>query len=94
MPKPRIWITRRLSDATLERAERDYDTVVNHADTPGTADELIAFARERLAGYKRPRAITFLKPDEMPRNATGKILHRKLRDMLADLADFVVERVS
>lgn len=42
MTKPRIWITRRLSDATLERAERDYDVVVNYADTPGTADDLIA----------------------------------------------------
>lgn len=42
MTKPRLWITRRLSDATLERASRDYETVVNHADTPGGAEELIA----------------------------------------------------
>ncbi|WP_299622946.1 D-glycerate dehydrogenase [uncultured Tateyamaria sp.] len=42
MTKPRLWITRRLSDATLERAARDYDVVINHADTPGTADEIIA----------------------------------------------------
>ncbi len=42
MSKKRLWITRRLSDATLERAERDYDVVINHADTPGTAAELIA----------------------------------------------------
>lgn len=41
MTKPRLWITRRLSDATLERAARDYDVVINHADTPGTADEII-----------------------------------------------------
>ena len=46
MSKPRLWITRRLSDATLERAARDYDTVVNHADTPGTADQLIAASAE------------------------------------------------
>ena len=46
MSKPRLWITRRLSDATLERAERDYDTVVNHADTPGSAEELIAASAE------------------------------------------------
>ena len=46
MTKPRLWITRRLSDATLERAERDYDVVINHADTPGTADELIAASAE------------------------------------------------
>lgn len=42
MSKPRLWITRRLSDATLDRAKRDYDTVVNHADTPGSAEHLIA----------------------------------------------------
>ncbi|MEO9820021.1 MAG: D-glycerate dehydrogenase [Paracoccaceae bacterium] len=42
MNKPRLWITRRLSEATLERAERDYDVVINHADTPGTATELIS----------------------------------------------------
>lgn len=42
MTKPRLWITRRLSDATLARATRDYDVVINHDDTPGTADQLIA----------------------------------------------------
>lgn len=42
MTRKRLWITRRLSDATLERAARDYDVVINHEDTPGTADELIA----------------------------------------------------
>lgn len=42
MTKPRLWITRRLSDATLERAARNYDVVINHDDTPGTAEQLIA----------------------------------------------------
>lgn len=42
MTKPRLWITRRLSDATLERAARDYDVVINHQDTPGHAEDLIA----------------------------------------------------
>lgn len=45
--------------------------------------ELVAWAKERLAGYKRPREIVFLAQDEMPRNATGKILHRTLRELLA-----------
>ncbi|MGB3178084.1 MAG: D-glycerate dehydrogenase [Albidovulum sp.] len=44
--KPRLWITRRLSDATLERAQRDYDVVINHDDQPGTADQLIAASAE------------------------------------------------
>ena len=48
--------------------------------------ELIDWARVRLAGYKRPREIVFLSADEMPRNATGKILHRELRSLLAERA--------
>ena len=46
MIKPRLWITRRLSDATLARAARDYDVVINHDDLPGTADELIAASND------------------------------------------------
>lgn len=46
MSKPRLWITRRLSDATLERAERDYDVVINHDDHPGTAEQLITASAE------------------------------------------------
>ena len=32
MSKKRLWITRRLSDAMLERATRDYDVIINHED--------------------------------------------------------------
>jgi long-chain acyl-CoA synthetase len=41
------------------------------------APELIAFCRERLAGYKYPRRITVV--GEMPKSATGKILKARLR---------------
>jgi acyl-CoA synthetase (AMP-forming)/AMP-acid ligase II len=40
-------------------------------------DELIAFTRERLATYKCPRSVDVL--DELPRNATGKLLKKVLR---------------
>ena len=63
--------------------ERVEAAVVCRPGAEVTADELIAWAKERLAGYKRPRDIYFLAAGEMPRNATGKILHRVLRDMLA-----------
>jgi lactate dehydrogenase-like 2-hydroxyacid dehydrogenase len=46
MSKPRLWITRRLSDATIERAARDYDVVINHDDDAGTTDQLIAASAE------------------------------------------------
>jgi lactate dehydrogenase-like 2-hydroxyacid dehydrogenase len=46
MNKPRIWITRKLSDATLRRARRDYDVVVNLADQPGTKEQIISASFE------------------------------------------------
>jgi len=64
--------------------ERVAAAVVLREGSTLTADELIAFTKNRLAGYKRPRAVVFLKPHEMPRNTTGKILHRVLRDMLSE----------
>ena len=42
------------------------------------ADELIAFARERLAHYKCPRRVDFI--DHLPRLDNGKIYKRLLRD--------------
>jgi acyl-CoA synthetase (AMP-forming)/AMP-acid ligase II len=43
-----------------------------------SASELIAFAAERLAGYKKPRSIDFV--DELPRDAAGKLLKRRIRE--------------
>jgi len=43
------------------------------------ADDLKAYVKEHLARYKVPRDVIFL--DELPRNPTGKILKRVLRDM-------------
>ncbi|MCV7298366.1 long-chain-fatty-acid--CoA ligase [Mycobacterium barrassiae] len=42
-----------------------------------TEEELIAFARERLAAYKCPKSVDVR--DELPRNPTGKILKKDLR---------------
>lgn len=46
MSRPVIWIPRRLSDATLERARRDYDVILNEADTPGTAEDIVAMSAQ------------------------------------------------
>jgi acyl-CoA synthetase (AMP-forming)/AMP-acid ligase II len=47
---------------------------------PGAADEddLKAWVKSNLARYKVPREIVFI--DELPRNATGKILKRELAE--------------
>jgi acyl-CoA synthetase (AMP-forming)/AMP-acid ligase II len=42
-----------------------------------TADEILAFARTRIAGYKLPKTIDFIS--ELPRNPSGKVLKRELR---------------
>lgn len=49
-----------------------------------TADALLEFAGQRLANYKRPRAVWVIREEDMPRTATGKVLHRVLRDRYAD----------
>jgi len=43
---------------------------------------LIDFCKGKMAGYKKPKGVTFLERDEMPRTATGKIRHRILRRQL------------
>jgi fatty-acyl-CoA synthase/long-chain acyl-CoA synthetase len=50
-------------------------------DAMVTEEELIAFCDERLAGYKKPRSIDFVPLNsELPRDAAGKLLKRKIRE--------------
>jgi len=41
--------------------------------------EIIEFCRDKIASHKKPKSVDFIKADEMPRTASGKILHRELR---------------
>jgi fatty-acyl-CoA synthase len=52
--------------------------VVLRAGESATEEELIAFAKGRLAGYKCPKSIEF-RP-ELARTATGKLQKFKLRE--------------
>ncbi|WP_153505597.1 class I adenylate-forming enzyme family protein [Cumulibacter manganitolerans] len=45
--------------------------------TSATPEELQAFCKERLAAYKYPRTVEII--DEVPKNASGKIMRRELR---------------
>jgi acyl-CoA synthetase (AMP-forming)/AMP-acid ligase II len=45
---------------------------------PVAAADLIAWSRERMAGFKVPRSVEFL--DALPLNATGKVM----KDLLPD----------
>lgn len=43
------------------------------------ARNIINFARDKIAGYKRPKSIDFVSDEDMPRTATGKLRHRALK---------------
>jgi len=48
---------------------------------PIDADQLIAYCRARLAGFKTPRRVEFV--DALPRNGSGKVLKHELRTAFA-----------
>jgi acyl-CoA synthetase (AMP-forming)/AMP-acid ligase II len=55
--------------------------VVLKEGSSATPEDLRSFVAERLADYKVPRRIDLV--DELPRNATGKVLKAELRDRIA-----------
>ncbi|MEI8145111.1 MAG: AMP-binding protein [Alphaproteobacteria bacterium] len=63
--------------------ERVHGVIVLHENMTISEADLIAFARDRLAGYKRPRSVSFIADHDMPRTATGKIQHRILKQRLS-----------
>ena len=52
--------------------------IIVPAGTEPTESDVIAFARERLAGYKLPKSVDFAT--SLPRNPSGKLLKRELRE--------------
>jgi len=51
-----------------------------YVPSPELAQEIIGHCRGKIASYKIPKSVDFIPDEEMPRTATGKILHRKLRE--------------
>ena len=52
--------------------------VVRRPGSELTEGELLAWSKDRIAGFKRPRSVDFA--DELPRNPSGKLLKRVLRE--------------
>ena len=52
--------------------------VVRAPDAMATEADLIAFTRDRLAAYKCPTSVDWI--DVLPRNPSGKVLKRDLRE--------------
>ena len=59
------------------RGESVRAAIILRDDAAATAEEIITFCRERLAVYKAPAAVEFVR--ELPKSATGKVLKRVLR---------------
>ena len=57
--------------------------VVSHPGHVVSSDELRDWCRQRMAGFKCPSRIEFVDDAQMPRTATGKVLHRVLRQTFA-----------
>jgi fatty-acyl-CoA synthase len=53
--------------------------IVLHESQTATEEEILNWCRDKMSGYKRPRFIRIIRDDQMPRTATGKILHRILK---------------
>jgi len=51
-----------------------------YVPSPELAQEIIGHCRGKIASYKIPKSVDFIPDEEMPRTATGKILHRRLRE--------------
>lgn len=66
--------------ADVKWGERVHAVVIPHAGKAISEEALLEWCRDKIAGYKRPRSVSFITDDEMPRTATGKILHRILRE--------------
>lgn len=52
---------------------------VVRSDDSLTEEEVIAYGKENLTGYKRPRYVEFI--DELPKSNVGKILRKDLREL-------------
>ena len=59
--------------------------VVTRDDAKSTEEELIKHCRAHLAGFKSPKQIFFV--DELPKNPSGKLLKRDLRERFGGQQD-------
>jgi acyl-CoA synthetase (AMP-forming)/AMP-acid ligase II len=63
--------------------ETVHAVIVMQAGTHAEERDVLEWCRDKMAGHKRPRSISFVTEADMPRTATGKIQHRVLRERLS-----------
>lgn len=72
------WLSRKRRPARTMPPAVEVVGSASHAYAGLTEDQVIDWCRNRQAGYKRPRSISFSSWSQMPRTATGEILSRRL----------------
>ncbi len=63
--------------------------IVLHQGQTATPEEISAYCKGKIAGYKVPKNVIFIEDDQMPRSGAGKILHRLLRERYGMWKDHV-----
>ena len=58
--------------------ERVHAVITLRHEQKTTADEIITFCKEHLAGYKAPKSVELV--ESLPKSPQGKILKKKLRE--------------
>ena len=63
--------------------------ILNDGFEPGEelAKDILDAAKGKIAGYKRPKSIDFIRDEDMPRTGTGKIQHHVLREKYGKWSD-------
>jgi fatty-acyl-CoA synthase len=56
-------------------------------ETDERKQEILKYCKDKIAGYKRPKSIDFIKFEDIPRTATGKVIHGKLKDRFGRWSD-------
>lgn len=77
--------------AIVRRADDKWGEVpvafVARRDNSLQSDDLLKRCRENLAGYKQPKDIIYIKIEEFPRSASGKIQRHELEKRLTEMRD-------
>ncbi|WP_373288336.1 class I adenylate-forming enzyme family protein [Polaromonas eurypsychrophila] len=70
--------------------EAVHGVIVLHEGQQGSEEEFRTWCKQRMASFKCPQTVIFLADHDMPRTATGKILHRVLRERALAAAENLV----
>jgi fatty-acyl-CoA synthase len=74
--------------------EAVHAVVILHRDQEASELDILDWCKDKMAGYKRPKSISFIAEDQMPRTATGKVLHRVLKNSYANLGTRSLDGVA